>query len=171
MEAHLHSVHPCDESSFRHHWCSPSLVAFQCHTPSVVLSVELLRACLLFQRPSTALLVPPESWQSLLPYGRHWSRSEWLGKWPSGPHLPEPGLSELQSHESAQSRLQRTPPERHVHRAKLGKSRPHLPEHGISPVESRCHYAQTGYPPNHWAVYHEKSPDLDADSPHYRHIP
>ena len=61
----------------------------------------------------------------------------------------EPGLSELQSHESAQSRLQKLNPKGMFIARKLGKSRPHPHEHGIFPVESRCHYAQTGYPPGH----------------------
>ena len=165
-----HSGHPYDGSSSPPHWCSPSLAAFQYHTRSVVSGAGLPRACLLFQKTSTVLLVPPESWQWLLPYGRHWSRSEWLGRSLSGPHLLEPGRSKLQSHESAQSHPRKTLLERHAHHAKLGKSRPHLHGHGISPVESRYHYVQTGYPPSHWANDHEKSPDQDVNWPRYRNI-
>ena len=167
----LRFVHPYGGNSSPPHWCNPSPATFQYRTQSVVSGVGLPKACLLFQRPLTALPIQPESWQWLLPYGRHWSQSEWLGKLLSGPLHQGLDQSKLQPHGCGQSHPRKIRLERHAHHEKLGKSPPHLLEHGISPAESRCHCAQTGYLPSRSAIYHEKSPDLDADSRRYPRTP
>ena len=53
-------------------------------------------------------------------------------------------------------------PERHVHHAKLGKSRPHPHEHGISPLKVDVIALKLDVHQVIEQVYHEKSPDLDA---------